>query len=388
MGSGSGVRAIGKSAIQINITLPGHRRIRKRLKLEPTAKNLKYAQGLKSRIDDEIARKVFSWEKTFGEPEPGSGGTTVKQQINAWLDDIKGDVSEGTHDEYTVTAAQFCAARPPQRPGEPQPPTFGDTELSRIKLRDVEDWLAATPRSARRQANLLIPIRGAISNAMRREELDKDPLAAGVKIKNRSASSKVLDPFTPAEIELLSGATVLGPMWQLWAWTGLRTGEIAGLAWHNVDFTAGTITIIQTIRRGRVKPPKTEAGKRSFKLLPPALAALETQRAASADTSPLARVFINPATDKPFTSDRQVLNAFKRAAAQVGVRYRYAYQLRHSFASAAVAAGEPLKWVARCLGHKNDDATMVLRTYARFLPELYEDAGSKMLARWTEKSVP
>lgn len=59
------------------------------------------------------------------------------------------------------------------------------------------------------------------------------------------------------------------------------------------------------------------------------------------------------------------------------MRYRYPYQLRHTFASWALSSGENPLWVARQMGHK--DVSMVLRVYGRYIPEMDPLAGTRML---------
>lgn len=43
----------------------------------------------------------------------------------------------------------------------------------------------------------------------------------------------------------------------------------------------------------------------------------------------------------------------QRALRKAGVRYRYPYQMRHTFASQALSAGENAMWVARQMGHRD-----------------------------------
>jgi hypothetical protein len=56
---------------------------------------------------------------------------------------------------------------------------------------------------------------------------------------------------------------------------------------------------------------------------------------------------------------------------------RRIYDMRHSFATLALAAGVPIEWVARQMGHR--DTRVTLRHHARWLPAT-DDAGC---GRWT-----
>jgi integrase len=64
----------------------------------------------------------------------------------------------------------------------------------------------------------------------------------------------------------------LGVLWRIAAMSGLRRAELVGLAWDDVDLSAGTITINQTLNIDRgslyVKGPKSENGYRTIGLDP------------------------------------------------------------------------------------------------------------------------
>ena len=56
-----------------------------------------------------------------------------------------------------------------------------------------------------------------------------------------------------------------------------------------------------------------------------------------------------------------------RQAQKSGVRPLKLHWARHTYASAALAAGKSLRWVAEQLGHQNPEFT--LRTYAHLMPQ-------------------
>ena len=63
---------------------------------------------------------------------------------------------------------------------------------------------------------------------------------------------------------------------------------------------------------------------------------------------------------------------------RLGLRYRPPYQMRHTFATLAISAGENINWVARMLGHKSPVIT--LERYNRFVPNLTREDGRALLA--------
>jgi len=66
---------------------------------------------------------------------------------------------------------------------------------------------------------------------------------------------------------------------------------------------------------------------------------------------------------------------------RLGIRYRPPYQMRHTFATLAISAGENINWVSRMLGHKS--LVMTLERYNRYVPNLTREDG-KLLAGTSE----
>jgi integrase len=61
------------------------------------------------------------------------------------------------------------------------------------------------------------------------------------------------------------------------------------------------------------------------------------------------------------------------------------YKTRHTFASLALQSREQIGWVSRQLGHTNDE--MVIRHYARFIPNLTRQDGSALAQAMREHGL-
>lgn len=142
----------------------------------------------------------------------------------------------------------------------------------------------------------------------------------------------------------------------------------------------GSCTVQQEGQYGRFAtyagslPSDDEAGRRSVKLLRPALEALTAQKAHTllADKE----VFQNPRPLECWAGDQPIRKTmWHPAMKKAGVRYRRPYQTWHTYASMMLSAGEHPMWVAKQMGHSN--WAMISRVYGKWTPHADKLAGSK-----------
>ena len=175
----------------------------------------------------------------------------------------------------------------------------------------------------------------------------------------------------------------LAAMWLLFTTTGMRRSELLGVAWRAVDLeaTSGRLAIVQTVvvleqRPVIVAEAKTATSRRQLALDPFTTAALKAYRVQQLQE----RLAWGPAwtdTGLVFTrEDGQVLHPervskrFTRLVRDAGLSPITLHGLRHSYATAALAAGQPLKVVSERLGHASTSITANL--YQHVLPSMDE----------------
>ncbi len=89
-----------------------------------------------------------------------------------------------------------------------------------------------------------------------------------------------------------------------------------------------------------------------------------TERDDDEDTE--ADVFQNPVTRRPWHDERSQRDHYwKPALKRLGIRWRKAYNTRHTYATVALMAGVPPAYIASQLGNS---VKMLLDRYARWIP--------------------
>ena len=177
-------------------------------------------------------------------------------------------------------------------------------------------------------------------------------------------------PYTPEELkELLStlGDYHMDLCIAFCAYLGLRKGEALGIRWKDIDFEAGTVLIIETITvaGGKIiiKKPKTKESIRIMALpgelkstLLKAKERYDNNKALLGDEFyNSGRVVSNPYGEPPHPDS--ISNYFKEHLKSNGLRHIRLHDLRHTFASIAIAEGVKIYDVSKSLGHSKVGTT-------------------------------
>jgi integrase len=141
--------------------------------------------------------------------------------------------------------------------------------------------------------------------------------------------------------------------------TGARTGEIMALKWEDIDFSAKTITIRRSIRRGTISVTKTDTVR-----VVPMVRRLTDVLLKWKDNTHGEYVFPIPNKGTPYRDSRGIVDSkFKPMLKRLEIPYKILYSTRATFASIAVEKGISVPIVSTCLGHSNIATTQ--RYYIR-----------------------
>lgn len=383
MGRKSNGVEVRDGSIRLNFTYDGQR-YRKTLlvdnkPLAPTVANRKYATRLIEEIHDKIRLGVFIMAEYF----PASGttsGLTVADQLDTWLAGQR--IENSTKAGYS-SAIKFWKAAPYD---DPKSGAMGDLLLRKLVSSHIKIAIASKPGLSGKTVNNYVSVlRDALELAVTDKVLRDNPVSS---IKRAKYQKPTPDPFSAEEREKIIAKMAerhpgqVANMVEFWFWTGLRTGEMFGLAWRHVDLASGTVLVAETVVRGEEKDSTKTDTARTVRLNSRALAALQRQRQHT-QMAEDGRVFHDPRYGVGWHEERAFRRSYWEPVLKaLGMRYRRPYNCRHTYATAMLMVGMTPAFCAKQLGHSVE---MFLKTYAKWIDG---DRDSAEMARLEASIVP
>lgn len=195
-------------------------------------------------------------------------------------------------------------------------------------------------------------------------------------------------PGAPSGARARAGCASSGPgvdaaipryrlIFKVGAYTGLRESELCGLSWNDVDFVERSFFIHRVWRRGRFKVPKTDTSVRHVEF--PASLVTELKAHKLACPKGDHQLVFPTETGGPMNPANLLHRGFYPALRRAGVRKVRFHDLRHSFASLALAGGENVAPVSKQLGHASTAITM--NVYRHVLPGEGRGMSDRLAAR-------
>lgn len=381
---GTGVE-VRDSSIRILFILNGEK-IKERVtlngkSLEPTPANIKYATRLAADIKRRIAQGAFDYADFFPDSPRAkiedAKRSTFGDLADLWLKS-KGRLADATCDQYG-TAVRFWKKL-----------LGADKVLATINHKTLAAEIGGYPwPSAKTHNNYLIALRGIFALEYRGAAALNNPLSG---IENMSVVKKLPDPLTLEErdrilADLFSHYDARVYAYFLWMfYTGMRPEEAIALRWSDIDWERQVVRVqrVRTFKGSERDGSKTNK-ERDVDLLPQALDALNLMkphtfmlRTAERGDDTAADIFVNPVTGRAWHDERsQRDNYWRPSLKRLGIRWRKAYNTRHTFATMALMLGAPPSYIADQLGHS---VQMLLEKYARWVPGNDKGNARAMLA--------
>lgn len=294
---------------------------------------------------------------------------TVAEYLRGWLDSDR-DLSLKTLERYRQLVEQQII------------PHLGATPMQKLRPAQVNDWHSVLLKGGGKEGRALSArtvghahriLHRAYERALRLEMVSRNPARAVPPPKVDAVEVEILSAEQIAEVLARLDGHPLHPIVALALASGLRRGELCGLAWGALDIDAATARVERSLEETaaglRFKPPKTRHGYRTVSLSPWVIEILRAHRRRQLEQrlvlglgrpGPEDLVFAL-ADGSPYAPDKlsrdwgNVVRDRKLPAVMF-------HALRHSNASALIAGGVDIVTVSRRLGHGSPEIT--LRVYA------------------------
>lgn len=352
--------------------------------------NLECAKGAgrnaKERTATNIQNTLDAWMNSLNKAEaakvadngntvPGAD-TTVAKYVEAYIDTLEtaGSVRPSAISDYRTSSNRIAEG-------------IGDVILRDLKPAMIQAWEGDLLKSGK-GVNTVLKfhrlLNSVCKHAVAVHDIDWNPCTAVKKPKRVAPSPNSLTAEQHARLAATlaaMGPTPVVVAATIAAYTGMREGEVCGLTWDNYDRDAGIIHVRKAIAKAGGKKyittPKTEASRRDVPVHPDLASMLDRRREAMVAALGEAKMELSPTEfgklyvcgtiDGKFLDTTILSRSWKQLAEAfelVGTQGRNVtfHDLRHSFATRAIASGADVKAVASVLGHT--DARLTLNVYA------------------------
>ena len=228
-------------------------------------------------------------------------------------------------------------------------PRLGDFKVAEVKRKHIlklQFELSDMPTVANRCVDILVKMFN-LAELWEMRPPGRNPCKS---VRRYNVNPRKERFLTPAELARLGRVLDIAPAEQLASrhataairllvLTGCRRNEVMGLAWEDLDFGAGEMRLADSKTGGRIVP------------LPPAAAAV---------LADLPRLDGNPWVfpgKRKGTHQVNINDSWNRVRERAGLEDVRLHDLRHTFASRALAIGEGLPMIGELLGHRQANTT-------------------------------
>jgi len=354
------------------------RRCREQTLLEDTPANQKKLAQLLQRIEAEITLDSFDYGQYFPnstmsqklalhKAHSEKAGNTPLFNIfsKTWLDEMRIQWRASQYDTVNNVLDKHLD------------PEFKNREIGTITKADILSFrssLAELPGhggsslSASRINHIMTPLRMILNEAADRYNF----VSPYRGIKSLKVPKTNVQPFSLDEVWLIL-AGVRDDFKNYYTtrfFTGMRTSEIHGLRWKNVDFTNRQILVYEAWVKDKMELTKNDGSHREINMSQLVFNALREQYIATGKAD---YVFCNR-KGQPLNNANLTDRVWYPLLRNLNLDKRRPYQTRHTAATLWLASGESPEWIARQMGHSTTE--MLFRVYSRYVPNLTRNDGS------------
>ena len=289
---------------------------------------------------------------------------TLSEWLNQWLENMADTLRPNTLRNYRSYIENHIR------------PSLGDKQLARITPKDIQRFYEALSDclASGTVRRIHTTLHGALKAAQQAHLIASNPTEQIIAPRFSYGAKQIL---TDEQLDMFMKVIAEDEIWCDFFYTelttGLRRGEICGLKWKDFDEVADTLKVCRTVYREdgnglTAGDTKTSAGTRKI-MLPASTAALLSKRKASALTE---WIFPNPLKPEQPTDPGSAYRRLKVLLKRAGLPNIRFHDLRHTFATHALASGVDVKTLSGILGHTR--AAFTLDTYTHTTGDMQKRA--------------
>jgi integrase len=228
-------------------------------------------------------------------------------------------------------------------------------------------------------------LRSSMRQAIRWRLLAEDPTNGAQLPRQRRRELGVLTAEQSRSFLEAAMQTAYGPVFAVALTTAARPSEYLALKWQDINWERGTVSVARTLVRvrggWRFAETKRARSRRVIKLQEWILELLKdiskkpNRESASNSWCDAAGLIFTAPSERPIDAGK-LAKTFKSIVQRAGLPIIRLYDLRHTGATLALAAGVPPKVVSEQLGHAS--AAFTLDIYSHVLPHMQEQAAMKV----------
>ncbi|GLR62573.1 Arm DNA-binding domain-containing protein [Marinospirillum insulare] len=355
-------------------------RCREQTVLPDTPANRKQLNELANKMEAEITLGIFDYAKYFPKSKRLEEVAELRDRKIAatsrcpnfsafsevWYEEKKIEWKTTYQRKVTTTLNKYLK------------PHFGGQVVKKITKSDLLDFRASLAKvqfenqkclSASRINQIMIPLRMILEESAERYGFE----TPYKNIRNLKEVKTVVHPLSLTDVWRFINSVRMDfrNYYIVRFFTGMRTSEIDGLRWRNVDLDKRLIRVVEALVDGKTETTKTTSSVRNIHISDRVFEALQHQYQLSARHSEY--VFCD-SKGGPLNYRNVNRRVWHPTLMILGLEPRRAYETRHTAATLWLAAGENPEWIARQLGHSNTE--MLFRVYSHYVPDLTRRDGS------------
>ncbi len=380
------IRIRPNGRIQFDLHLYGQR-FREGTKLMATPANLKKANTLLKKMNAEIDLETFQYRDYFPESKkvakfealqrskhPARLHPFFNDYANEWFDRQKAKWKSSYQSVVRNTLDTYLL------------PEFGNILVSEITLANVDyfrESLTLIEKNGRRKLTnkringILWPLIAILSLAAEEHNFPY-PMRRYKILKEERADS---NPLTADEVQrfLEAAPTQWKDYFKVRFWTGMRSCEVHGLRWEDIDFNHRLIRIRHNWVNVELCDVKTPKSRRELKMCDTLYTLFNRLKEQTSND------FVFTHKDNPLDNHFVSKQLWYPTLKKAGLARRRPYETRHTAAVLHIAAHENPLYISHMLGHS--DTRLLFEVYAPYVANASRQDGYAFNEMMIERGI-